>query len=163
MSKARAGAAAAAVLAAATLAAPTIARWEGLSLNAYPDVARVWTLCYGDTRGVRPGQVATEAECESRLGQRAVEVGFAIAPCLPAELPTETRAAFISAAYNVGAGAFCGSSMSRRARAGNLAGACAALDLWNKARVGGGGLVVVAGLTLRRSDERALCEKGLRA
>lgn len=162
MSRIRHGATAAAVLAAAATATGTLVTWEGWVNAAYPDVARVWTICSGDTHGVKPGQVASDAECESRLGVEAVKTGFAIAPCLPGELPNETRAAFISAAYNIGASAFCGSSMSRRALAGDLPGACRALDLWNKARVGGGKPVVVRGLTLRRSDERQLCERGLK-
>jgi lysozyme len=162
VSAARHGATAAAILGAAALATATVVKWEGWALSAYPDIGRVWTICAGDTDGVKPGQKATDLECESRLGRAAVRIGFEIAPCLPHDLPIETRAAFISAAYNIGPGAFCGSSMSRQARAGDLAGACRALDLWNKAGRDGGALVVIRGLTLRRSDERRLCEAGLR-
>jgi lysozyme len=161
VSNAKRGATAAAILAAAATATGTLVKWEGWSNAAYPDIARVWTICAGDTHGVKPGQVASDAECESRLGIEAVKTGFAIAPCLPDELPIKVRGAFISAAYNIGPTAFCGSSMSRKARAGDLSGACRSLDLWNKARVGGGTAVVVRGLTLRRSDERQLCEAGL--
>lgn len=160
MSRARNGALAAAVLAAAATATPVIVKWEGWERAAYPDVANVWTICAGDTKGVRPGQVASDGECESRLGQRAVEIGFQIAPCLPDELPVQTRAAFISTAYNIGPTAFCGSSMSRLARAGDLPGACNALSRWNKARVGGV-LTALRGLMARRTDERALCLSGL--
>ncbi|MBY5974980.1 glycoside hydrolase family protein, partial [Ferrimonas balearica] len=81
---------------------------------------------------------------------------------LPAQLPDQTRAAFVSAAYNIGAGAFCGSSMSRRAQAGDLVGACDALLMWNKARVKGV-LRPVTGLTRRRQAERALCLEGVKA
>lgn len=163
MSAVRHGATAAAVLAAGALATATVVKWEGWARTAYPDIARVWTICAGDTQNVGSGQTATDFECERRLGRAAVRVGFEIAPCLPQDLPMETRAAFISAAYNIGTAAFCGSSMARRARAGDLAGACRALDLWNKARRGGGALVVIRGLVLRRSDERRLCEAGLRS
>jgi lysozyme len=156
------GATAAAVLGAAALATATVVKWEGWARTAYADIGRVWTICAGDTQRVGPGQTATDLECESRLGRAAVRIGFEIAPCLPQDLPMETRAAFISAAYNIGPAAFCGSSMSRRARVGDLPGACRALDLWNKAREGGGAPVVIRGLTLRRSDERRLCEAGLR-
>ncbi len=67
---------------------------------------------------------------------------------------------FMLAAYNIGAGAFCGSSMSRRAQAGDLAGASDALLMWNKARVDGV-LQVVRGLDRRRAAERTLCLQGL--
>ncbi|PJE29977.1 hypothetical protein CVM39_08810 [Pseudooceanicola antarcticus] len=62
----------------------------------------------------------------------------------------------------MGAGAFCGSSMSRRALAGDLAGACDALLMWNKARMKGR-LQPVRGLTRRREAERDLCLQGLAA
>ncbi len=138
------------------LAAAVIAPFEGRELRAYRDIVGVWTICDGDTQGVRPGQVATPAECDSRLAARVAQSEREIRPCLPADLPDPTRAAFISAAYNIGSGAFCGSSMARRARAGDLRGACEALRLWNKA-----GGQVVRGLVRRREAERALCLSGL--
>ncbi|WP_206364079.1 lysozyme [Paenirhodobacter ferrireducens] len=138
------------------LAAAVIAPFEGRELRAYRDIVGVWTICDGDTQGVRPGQVATPAECDSRLAARVAQSEREIRPCLPAGLPAETRAAFVSAAYNIGSGAFCGSSMARRARAGDLRGACEALRLWNKA-----GGQVVRGLVRRREAERTLCLSGL--
>jgi lysozyme len=130
--------------------------WEGRELQAYRDIVGIWTICDGDTENVRPGQVATPAECDSRLAKRVAQFEAEIRTCLPAVLPVESRAAFISAAYNIGSGAFCGSSMSRRARAGDLRGACDALRLWNKA-----GGQVVRGLVNRREAERTLCLKGV--
>ncbi|RLL62869.1 lysozyme [Sinirhodobacter hankyongi] len=138
------------------LAAAVITPFEGRELRAYRDIVGVWTICDGDTQGVRPGQVATPAECDSRLATRVAQFEREIRPCLPAELPDPTRAAFISAAYNIGSGAFCGSSMARRARAGDLRGACDALRLWNRA-----GGQVVRGLVRRREAERDLCLSGL--
>ncbi len=139
------------------LAAGIIAPWEGRELRAYQDIVGVWTICYGETRGVRPGDTATPAECEAQLAKAVGEYERAIRPCLPTTLPDPTRAAFVSAAYNIGTGAFCGSSMSRRAKAGDLRGACEALLMWNKA-----GGRVVKGLVNRRAAERALCLSGFK-
>lgn len=133
-----------------------IAPWEGVELRAYRDIVGVPTICYGETRGVEMGDTATLAECQTMLAQGVREFATAISPCLPAVLPDKTRAAFISAAYNIGSGAFCKSSMSRRALAGDLRGACDALLLWNKA-----GGRVIKGLTNRRNAERTLCLEGL--
>lgn len=66
------------------------------------------------------------------------------------------KVAFVDAAYNIGVGAFCGSSMARRATAGDMVGACDALLMWNK--VDG---KEVRGLTRRRAAERELCLGGL--
>ncbi len=138
------------------IAVAFIMPWEGRELRAYRDIVGVWTICYGDTRGVKPGQVASVSECDSMLAKSVRGYADGIAKCLPASLPDKTRAAFISAAYNIGVSGFCGSSMSRRAKAGDLRGACDALLLWNKA-----GGKVVKGLTNRRQAERALCLEGL--
>ena len=53
-----------------THAIPLVARWEGLSVTAYLDTIAepdVWTICYGETANVGPGEVRTVAECEAGL------------------------------------------------------------------------------------------------
>jgi len=150
---------AAAVSAAALAATPMVQHWEGTRLQAYRDVVGVWTICTGETLNVGPGDVATAADCNSMLAKRLVQFGTEIAPCLPADLPIEMRAAFISTAYNIGSGGFCRSSMSKRSKAGDLVGACDALSLWNKGPVNGA-LQVIEGLRRRREAERELCMKG---
>ena len=67
--------------------------------------------------------------------------------------PTQVQAAVLSWVYNLGAGAFKASTFLRRLRAGDWHGAAAECRKWNKA--GGREL---RGLTLRRADERAMCE-----
>jgi lysozyme len=143
--------------AAIALAAAIIAPWEGRELRAYRDIVGVPTICFGETRGVQMGDVATPAECDTMLARGVAEFERAIRPCLPATLPDQTRAAFVSAAYNIGSAGFCRSSMSRKALAGDLFGACEALTLWNKA-----GGRVVRGLVNRRAAERELCLAGLK-
>jgi hypothetical protein len=46
-----------------------IEQFEGLELEAYQDLVGVWTIGYGHTRGVRPGQTVTKAEAEALLQQ----------------------------------------------------------------------------------------------
>lgn len=143
--------------AAVALAVTLIGPWEGRELRAYRDIVGIPTVCYGETRGVKMGDSYTPAECETMLARGVAEFEAGIRPCLPTALPDKTRAAFISAAYNIGIKGFCGSSMSRKAKAGDLVGACNSLTLWNKA-----GGKVVRGLTNRRAAERALCLDGLK-
>jgi lysozyme len=148
-----------AVLAAAAVAVPKIADLEGKRNVGYQDPApgKYETICFGHMQPGVLGKTYTDQQCADLLAQDAVKNGLAIANCLPAELPLETRAAFISAAFNIGTGNFCTSSMSRKALAGDLPGACASLSLWIKA-----GSKELPGLVRRRREERALCEKGLR-
>jgi lysozyme len=141
--------------AAVGVALPVIKQWEGRELVPYRDIVGVLTWCDGETRG-KAKPVYTHAECDRITEAAAAEFELAIRPCLPDDLPVKTRAAFISAAYNIGSGAFCRSSMSRRALAGDLRGACNALMMWTKA-----GGREVRGLVNRRTAERKLCLEAL--
>ena len=144
-----------------------VGRWEGLETEAYRDIVGVWTVCYGETRGVVPGDRHSAAECDAMLASGIREFEARLIACLPergtpardsyAELPDGAKIAVVSWAYNVGTGAACGSTLARRVREGNLTAACEQLSRWNRA-----GGRVVRGLTNRRGAERALCLTALK-
>ena len=138
-----------------------VGAWEGLRTVAYPDrlANNLPTVCYGWTIGVKLGDEYTKEECDTMLGNGLVEFERGMRKCLttPDAIPDKTYVAFLSGSYNIGVGAFCGSSMARLANAGDLVGACEALTRWNKA-----GGKVVQGLVNRRAAERELCLAGVR-
>jgi len=144
----------------AAVVVPLVGAFEGLRTVAYQDPVGIPTICYGEIDGVRLGDTATRAECDAMLGARLAEFSAKIDKCLPETLPDSVHAAFLSAAYNIGTGAFCGSSMARRANAGNIVGACDALLMWDKATLAGV-KVRLPGLVKRRAEERELCLQGL--
>ena len=145
------GAAAAALLLAFTPAQ------EGRVLKTYRDLGGVLTYCDGATENAMWGATYTPAQCSAQLDRDLERHAAGIARCVPMDRLTDgQRVAFVDAAYNIGIGAFCGSSMARRANAGDIAGACDALLLWN--RVAGR---EVTGLTARRQRERELCRRGM--
>lgn len=153
--KLAAGLSAAALL----IAAPFVAQHEGLRLNPYLDVGGKLTVCYGETAGVQ-ARSYTQAECQGMLYQSLASHGAEIARCMPAGLPDHVQAAMLSFGYNVGASAFCGSSMARRLSAGDVPGACAELSRWvyvagKDCRAPSSGC---AGIVRRRAEERAMCE-----
>ncbi|ASY62546.1 Phage lysin [Sinorhizobium sojae CCBAU 05684] len=135
-----------------------VGAWEGLRTVAYRDVVGIPTVCFGETRGVKMGDRYSVDECKVMLGDALVEFEAGMRACLknPDGLPDKVYVSFLSASYNIGTRAFCGSSMARKANAGDLRGACDSLALWNKA-----GGRVVKGLTNRRAEERRLCLEGL--
>lgn len=149
----------------ATIGAGIIPKWEGKRNVGYADrlAGNLPTACYGNTSKAVVGKYYTDAACDALLTDDAVRHGLEIARCLPQTLPLETRAAFTSIGFNIGSSAFCRSSMSKRAKAGNLPGACAAISLYTYA----GGKDCkdpknrCGGLPARRAEERALCEGGL--
>jgi GH24 family phage-related lysozyme (muramidase) len=149
---------------AATLdvAVPLIAKWEGLRTTAYRDIVGVWTVCYGETKGVRPGDTYTKAECRAMLAREVAAYRTGLheyfAPKSKQDrLTPERDAAYVSLAYNVGIRGAGKSTATRRLNAGNIAGGCDAITWWNKA-----GQRVVRGLVRRRADEYRLCMAGLK-
>ena len=141
-------------------AVATVGAWEGVRTVAYPDrlAYGIPTVCYGETRGVRLGDRYSLEECQAMLGDGLREFEAGMRACLrePDAIPDGAYVAFLSASYNIGTRAFCGSSMARLANAGDLRGACDALLRWNRA-----GGRVVKGLTNRREAERKICLEGL--
>src|SRR5690606_16968862 len=99
-----------------------------------------------------------EDQCKVMLGDALIEFETAMRRCLkaPDAIPDEPYTAFLSLSYNIGSGAFCGSTVARRANAGDLLGACEAIPMWNKA-----GGRVIKGLVNRRAEERRICLSGL--
>jgi lysozyme len=134
-----------------------IGAWEGLELKAYRDIVGVWTVCYGETHGVKPGDVHTKPECDTMFAKQLKAFEVKIDSCIGPELPGKTKIAFLSLAYNIGTHGFCSSTALKRANRGDLVGACDAILFWNKA-----GGKVVQGLVNRREAERALCLEGVR-
>jgi len=131
---------------------------EGRVLKTYRDIGGVLTYCDGATENAQAGKTYTPAECDVQLDRDLERHAAGIAQCVPMDSLTDgQKVAFVDAAFNIGVSAFCGSSMARKAKAGDMAGACDALLLWNRA-----GGREVAGLTKRRQRERELCRQGLR-
>lgn len=141
----------------ATLVA-LVGGFEGLRTYAYRDPIGIPTICYGETRGVVMGQTKTAEQCKDMLGNRLIEFSSGIDKCLADEknIPDKTYGAFVSFAYNVGVGAFCSSTLVKKANGGDLVGACNELPRWTRA-----GGIVLPGLVKRRAEERSLCIAGL--
>ncbi len=135
-----------------------IKRFEGLELEAYQDAAGVWTIGYGHTETAEPGMRITEAKAEDLLRrdldsrERALQGWAVVNGVLLNQNEFDALSSFI---FNVGVGAFRGSTAAKRLIDGDRDGAAQALTWWNKARVGGK-LQVVRGLTRRRAAEQAL-------
>lgn len=133
------------------------AAFEGLRTSAYFDVGGVPTACFGETAGIKIGDKFTAEQCREMLSNRIVEdFGPAVDRCVGHELPPHRKASYTSLTYNIGVGAFCGSSVVRHEKAGNVQAACDAMLLWNKVRIAGV-LVYSPGLNNRRVEERKLC------
>lgn len=142
--------------AAAVVVVPFVATHEGTVLLTYRDPIGIVTACTGHTGPeLRMGQTFTREQCEAMLYQDLVRHADALG-CIRQPLTDGQSAAFLSFAFNVGEGAFCGSTLVRKANAGDMEGACAELSRWTHA-----GGKQLPGLVRRRAAERQLCEEGL--
>lgn len=135
-----------------------VGAWEGLRTVAYRDVVGIPTVCFGETRGVEMGNRYTVEECKAMLGDALIEFETGMRACLtnPDSIPAKPYVAFLSLSYNIGTRAFCGSTVARRANAGDIKGACNAIPAWNRA-----GGRVVKGLVNRRAEEQRICLEGV--
>ena len=140
----------------AGLCVSLVGGFEGLRTVAYSDPVGIPTICFGETRDVHLGEHKTSAECGAMLVSRLAEFEAGMAQCLKPQVPDKTYAALLSFTYNVGTAAFCGSTLVKKANAGDLIGACNELPKWNRAAG-----IALAGLTARRGEERVLCLEGL--
>lgn len=128
-----------------------IKRSEGLRLKAYLCPAGIPTIGYGSTgQHVRIPMSITEAEAERLLLEDLERFEKAVNDAAKWQTQGQYDAA-VSLAFNIGIGAFQGSSVLRKHKAGDHKGAAAAFLLWNK-----GGGRVLPGLVTRRADEAAL-------
>ena len=142
--------------AAVVLAVPLVQKYEGTVLRSYRDPVGIVTACTGHTDPeIKMGQTYTRQQCEEMLYKDLAKHADALA-CVSQPLTDGQRAAFVSFAFNVGEGAFCGSTLVRKANAGDIDGACAELSRWIYA-----GGKQLPGLVKRRAAERQMCEAGL--
>ncbi|MGJ0528202.1 lysozyme [Burkholderia gladioli] len=140
-------------VAAAGILSTYVPQFEGMVLRGYRDPIGIVTACAGHTATAIFGKPYTVAECNQYLQDDLAEHAAGVVACVPEPLTVGERAAFVSFAYNVGVPKFCGSTMARKARDGDMAGACAELSKWVYA-----GGKVLPGLVKRRATERAICE-----
>ena len=134
---------------------------EGEVLTTYNDPVGIATVCYGDTDPdmAVPGATYTREECLLSLERQLIAHAGPVVECAPGVTASpEMTAAFVSLAYNIGTNGFCKSTVAKRYRAGNYTGACAAIEMWTKAKGR-----TLPGLVRRRADERRLCERGIPA
>ncbi|WP_232494908.1 glycoside hydrolase family protein [Novosphingobium kaempferiae] len=129
-------------------------------LSAYLDIASVATACDGLTRyqgkPIRVGMRFTEPQCASMLEAELIQHGKIVMGCTRFDKERQPYQIFTAVSFNYNTGGWCGSTANKRVKAGNIAGGCDALLMWDKARVKGV-LRPVKGLTYRRNRERQYC------
>ena len=136
--------------------AGTVSYYEGASNKAYLDPVGIWTICYGETKGVNKGDYKTDEECLDSLAEELTEHHKKMVMYIKTPISQKEEAAYLSFTYNVGVGAFSKSTLLKKLNSGDRVGACNQLLRWDKA-----GGKKLKGLTLRRQSENKLCLEGV--
>lgn len=141
-----------------------IKRWEGFKTDAYIDPVGIPTIGYGTIRypngqKVKLGDKLSEGEGEAFLKFEVDEMVENLKDSLDEiDLNQNQFDAIVSLCYNIGVGAFKGSTILKRLEAGDFQGASVAFEMWNKGTINGV-KQELPGLTNRRRDERKLFDK----
>lgn len=80
----------------------TIKSLEGLRLHAYRDSGDIWTIGYGHTGGVHPGDIVTLSQAEALLRRDLRQAERAVVEQVLVPLNDNQFAALVSFTYNVG-------------------------------------------------------------
>lgn len=143
-------------LAALTLSASAlvgIAMHEGYRDNAYiPVPGDVPTIGFGTTEGVSLGDTTTPERALIRLLNDANKFESSIKRCVTVPLHQHEYDVYVSLTYNIGAKAFCNSTLVKKLNQQDYVGACQQILRWDKFR--GKSL---PGLTKRRHEEYRKC------
>jgi lysozyme len=132
-----------------------IEEFEGCVLHAYPDPASggvPWTIGYGHTKGVQPGDSCTRAQAVAWLRADAGDAEAAVNRLVGVPLAQHQFDALVSFTYNLGQGALAQSTLLRLLNAGSDPAQVSAQFLrWNRGPDG-----PMPGLTRRRAAEKAM-------
>lgn len=127
--------------------------FEGLRLKAYRDPVGVWTIGYGHTGpDVYEGLVWSQAQADKALRDRLDrEFVPGVLAVIKRSMRQHELDAMVDLAYNIGVGAFQGSTLVRKFNSGDIQGAADEFLRW----VNAGGKPML-GLRRRRAANRAL-------
>ncbi len=132
-----------------------IKHFEGLRLKAYADSGGLPTIGFGRTRGVKLGDIITEAEAEMFFEQDLGEAANHVIRLTRVVLSDNQFAALVSFVFNLGPTNLRDSTLLRKLNQGNYGAAARNFPKWVMCKG-----QMLPGLKKRRDAERLLFESG---
>lgn len=127
---------------------------EGYSDKAYTPVkGDRLTIGFGSANGVKAGDTIKPPQAVARALVDVQKFEGALKQCVKVPLHQYEYDAYVSLSYNIGSKAFCGSTLVKKLNAGDYAGACQQVLMWDKFNG-----KPLAGLTKRRQAEYEQCK-----
>jgi lysozyme len=134
-----------------------IIKFEGLRLKSYLCPAQVYTVGFGHTGSdVGPTTVITKEKAVELLKRDLERFEACISSSVVWPISQAQFDALVALAFNIGASAFCRSTLLRYLNQGNVLEAYRQFSVWNKV-----GHEICAGLTKRRLAESELFLRGM--
>jgi GH24 family phage-related lysozyme (muramidase) len=124
-------------------------------VQAYLDPVNVWTIGYGHTKGVKPGDVITKEKAENLLKEDMEEFEKVVEKLTTVPLNSNQFSALVSFTFNIGDGAFNGSTLRKLLNQSKYGAAAEQFTRWVYGTVNGQ-RVKLPGLVRRREAERRL-------
>jgi lysozyme len=124
--------------------------FEGVRLTAYQDSVGRWTIGYGHTAGVQPGDVCTQEQADEWLQEDMAWAERVVNALVTIPLSQGEFDALVDFTFNLGSGSLQHSTLLSLVNAGDFEAAALEFEKWDHA-----GGVVVAGLLRRRQAEEA--------
>jgi len=125
-------------------------QFEGCRLTAYQDSVGVWTLGFGHTAHVVPGQTCTLEEAEAMLIADTAWAESIVNHVVTVQLTQGEFDALVDFTFNLGSGNFSHSTLLALVNKNDMTDAANEFQKWDRA-----GGQVVAGLLRRRMAEQA--------
>lgn len=137
-----------------------IKRREDFRSEAYQDEEGNWTIGYGHTEGVKPGDTITKQKAEESLRIHIARVENAINRMVTVPLTQDQFDALVSFAYNIGTHAFYNSTLRRLLNLGCYEVVTHEMSNWRFVTLPSGEKVESKGLMQRRALEGTLFRDG---
>lgn len=128
--------------------------FESLRLVAYPDPAtggKPWTIGWGHTKGVKPGDRITQEQAEQFLSDDLAVFEMSVNSAIKRPMTQNQFDAMVSLAFNIGGPEFAGSTLVKKFNAGDVQGTADQFPRW---KFSDG--KVMPGLVKRRKAEREM-------
>lgn len=129
-------------------ASSIVKSFEGCRLIAYQDIRGIWTIGWGHTKNVYPGQTCTQAQADAWIEEDLLEANRDLLNYSPGPFATGAEDALTSFVFNLGIGRYRSSTL--RTYVNNQEWPAVKIELLKWSHSNG---VVVAGLERRRKAE----------
>lgn len=92
---------------------------EGVKLHAYQDGGGVWTIGFGHTRGVKPGDTCTQAQADEWLSEDVASAADTVEKAVHVPLNDNQFGALVMFVFNIGARRFLSSTLLKKLNGGD--------------------------------------------